>query len=109
MWFEVYAPCWLSSRTLFSKLYLFLSLGIIPFLGLASILGVWDLTFPAFVIDPWLGISAKLSQATIYRFPALEGFVANYLFERLLGRRLRLLGGIAYGYHGDHLEMIWYV
>ena len=33
-------------------------------LGLASIFGVWDLTLPAFVIEPWLGMSAEKLEET---------------------------------------------
>ncbi len=45
----------LAFRTRLIKFSLFLSLGIGYFLGLGSSLGVWLLTFPAFVIEPCEG------------------------------------------------------
>jgi|YelNatPaOPRAMG01_1025707.scaffolds.fasta_scaffold32298_4 hypothetical protein len=51
--------CWPTATTLFSKLNLFLILGTGLLFGLASIFGVWDLTLPAFVIEPWLGMSTE--------------------------------------------------
>jgi hypothetical protein len=45
-----------AANTLFIKLRRFLLLGIGLFLGVPSIFGVWDLTLPAFVNDPCVGI-----------------------------------------------------